>query len=464
MYQGQTELYIMIVLFSLLLYGGLQEKHYGTKALTWGLTLLTSLSLGFASLIKQELWHIVMYWPGHTIWNGLWKLTGWTTGVQLILLISGMITIWLYLNKPWEGIILYQFVILSSIGLIMVSDLIGLYLVIELLSFALYLLAAIDRESPLSGEGGLKYFLLGALSSAFMLLGIAFIYGLTGQTSYTALEWTIETGSTAELGTVAILASLLFKLGAAPFHMWLPDVYHGARTAITGWFAIIPKLSVLTAIVNLFFLPNWIKIMVVSSVGSLIIGGLGALNQGVLKRLFAYSAIGHVGFLLIALPALDTSALLFYTITYQLMSLFIFTFLSGKIAYLGDLGLISRTHPIVTALFGVILLSLAGIPPTLGFLAKYTLFIGGVRAGYIGLVTLAVVLSVISAFYYIRVIQIMYFNATSGTEVKEVKESIETTHWDTRESYLLAISGLSIIVFFWYPTPLIYLLGEIIQT
>ena len=168
--------------------------------------------------------------------------------------------------------------------------------------------------------------------------------------------------------------------------------------------------------------------MVVSSVGSLIIGGLGALNQGVLKRLFAYSAIGHVGFLLIALPALDTSALLFYTITYQLMSLFIFTFLSGKIAYLGDLGLISRTHPIVTALFGVILLSLAGIPPTLGFLAKYTLFIGGVRAGYIGLVTLAVVLSVISAFYYIRVIQIMYFNATSGTEVKEVKESIETTH------------------------------------
>ncbi|MEC9244354.1 MAG: NADH-quinone oxidoreductase subunit NuoN [Nitratireductor rhodophyticola] len=326
-------------------------------------------------------------------------------------------------------------IMLATLGMMLMisaNDMIALYLGIELQSLALYVVAAINRDSARSTEAGLKYFVLGALSSGMMLYGISLVYGYTGNTGFDVIAATL-TGAERQLGLVFglvfVLAGLAFKISAVPFHMWTPDVYEGAPTPVTAFFAAAPKMAAMALLVRVTmgaFEPiasDWQQIIIFVSIASMVLGAFAAIGQRNIKRLMAYSSIGHVGYALVGLAAnseAGVKGVVIYMLIYLAMTLGTFAVIlamrrnDANVEQIDDLAGLSTTNPMMATVMTILMFSLAGIPPLAGFWGKWFVFLPAIEAGLYPLAVIGLVASVVSAFYYLRVIKLMWFDESSG--------------------------------------------------
>jgi NADH-quinone oxidoreductase subunit N len=370
-----------------------------------------------------------------------------------------------FLADPSRRIFEYAIlVLLSTLGmmvLISAGDLIMLYLGLELMSLALYVVAASNRDNAKSTEAGLKYFVLGALSSGMLLYGASLIYGFTGTVSFAGIAAAATSGSIGIVfGLVFLLAGLCFKVSAVPFHMWTPDVYEGAPTPVTAFFASAPKvaaLAVFTRVALTAFpgiVPQWQQIVVFVAIASMVLGSFAAIGQTNIKRLMAYSSIGHMGFALVGLAAgtvEGAQGVLVYIAIYVAMTLGSFAVIltmkrNGRhVETISDFAGLSRTNPLLAFFFAMLLFSLAGIPPLAGFFAKFYVFVAAIKAGLFTLAVIGVLASVVGAYYYLTIIKVMYFD--------EPLVRLDPMRMELRT--VLAVAGLFNIFFFVYPGPLV---------
>ena len=366
----------------------------------------------------------------------------------------------------------YPILILSSVlgMMVMISsnDLIVFYMGLELQSLALYVLASFNRDQLKSSEAGLKYFVLSALSSGLLLYGCSLIYGFTGSTNFDIIANQLNSNEYAiTFGIVFILVGLAFKISAVPFHMWAPDVYEGSPTSVTLFFTMVPKIAALTVFIRFLYVPflnlidQWQMILIFLSIASMIFGAIAAIGQTNLKRLIAYSSIGHVGYTLAGLATGSNDGIqnsVIYITIYILMNLGLFSCLlmmkrnNKYFEDIEDLSGLSKNHPLLSLSLLLILFSLAGIPPLAGFFAKFYIFKSVLEQSMYFLAIVGLLLTVVAAFYYLRIIKIMYFD-------KE-KEKYDTDHslW---LKFSLTFSTILILVYFIFPSQLIDLVSRI---
>jgi proton-translocating NADH-quinone oxidoreductase chain N len=475
------EIYLILTGISLLVYGviysTLKLKNY--PILLTNISWLTLLSLVYSLILifNNPVHHAIL------LYNTL-IIDDFTTFVKSLILISSFFCIYIAINytqqetlNVFECILLILFSTISMLFLVSSADFISMYLAVELQSLCFYVIAAIKRNSEFSTEAGLKYFLLGAFSSGLLLFGCSLIYGFTGVTNFTELA-KIFTGGTGEvllstsslpaceLGMIFLLVGFLFKIAAAPFHMWSPDVYEGAPTSITAFFMITPKAALIAVFLRIFlesfydFFNSWQNLIILSSITSLIIGSLAALSQTKIKRLLAFSSIGHVGYLLagFACGTIEgVQALLIYLVVYIIMNINLFAFLlcslrrdSGyvipRIKYISDLSYLAKTNPLLALTFTISMFSMAGIPPLAGFYSKAYLFFATMSSALYSLAIIGVLTSVLSCFYYIRLVKIMYFEAPNNW--------CSYTEVPRENAYALGISLFFILFLMFYPSPL----------
>jgi NADH-quinone oxidoreductase subunit N len=322
-------------------------------------------------------------------------------------------------------------IMLATVGMLLMisaNDLISLYMGIELQSLALYVVAAINRDSAKSSEAGLKYFVLGALSSGMLLYGASLVYGLTGHTQFSDIAKALSlSGSNLGIvfGIVFIIAGLAFKVSAVPFHMWTPDVYEGAPTPVTAFFAAAPKIAAIALFTRVMVGPfanithDWQQIVVLISIASMALGAFAAIGQSNIKRLLAYSSIANMGFALVGLAAgtvEGVQGVLVYMLIYLVTTLGVFACVLAMrrdgvyVEKISDLAGLGKTNKGQAFVLAMLMFSLAGIPPLAGFFGKLFVFLAAVKAGLWPLAILGVVASVVGAFYYLRLIKIMYFD------------------------------------------------------
>ena len=357
----------------------------------------------------------------------------------------------------------YPILILSSIlgMMIMISsnDLIVFYMGLELQSLALYVLASFNRDNLLSTESGLKYFVLSALSSGLLLYGCSLTYGFSESTNFDQiLINSTEFNYGTTFGIVFILVGLAFKISAVPFHMWAPDVYQGSPTSVTLFFAILPKIAALSVFIKFLYTPfanmndQWQTIIVFISIASMIFGAVAAIGQKNLKRLIAYSSISHMGYALAGLATVSNQGIqssITYISIYLVMNLAFFSclfMLKRNDKYyenIEDLSGLSKKHPILSFSLLIVLFSLAGIPPLAGFFAKFYVFLAVIEQSMYFLAIVGLLATVVAAFYYLRIIKIIYFDPE--------KEEYETSH-NLGLKITLAISTIFILAYFIYPS------------
>ena len=355
-------------------------------------------------------------------------------------------------------------IVLCTIGmLVMVSanDLIALYLGLELQSLAAYVIAAFHRDDLKSTEAGLKYFVLGALSSGMLLYGSSLIYGFTGTVSFPGIVSALNesAGFGIMLGIVFVAAAMAFKMSAVPFHMWTPDVYEGAPTPVTAFFASAPKMAAVAMTVRIFIgaLPDvtaiWQQIIIFIAIASMALGSFAAIGQRNLKRLMAYSSIGNIGYALVGLAAGTQAGIMgvvIYMIIYLAMTLGAFAIIlsmrrkNEMFETIDDLSGLSRTHPVIAFCLAMMMFSLAGIPPLAGFFAKWYVFAAAIDAKMYVTAVIGVVTSVVGAFYYLRLVKVMYFD--------EPRAPYEAMAPGLR--IVLALSSVVVILFVLIPAPL----------
>jgi len=358
-------------------------------------------------------------------------------------------------------------ILLSTLGMLMLisaADLIALYLGLELMSLPLYVVAASHRDNLRSTEAGLKYFVLGALSSGMLLYGASLTYGFTGTVSFAGIAHAAGQGGPAGIGLifgiVFLFAGFCFKVSAVPFHMWTPDVYEGAPTPVTAFFAAAPKVAGIAMFVRVAVMAfpgiasEWRQIVVFVSIASMALGAFAAIGQRNIKRLMAYSSIGHMGFALIGLAAGTSEGVqgvLVYMAIYVTMTLGVFAVIlsmrrdTGMVESIDQLGGLARTHPATAFFLAMLLFSMAGIPPLAGFFAKFYVFLAAIKAGLYVLAVIGVLASVVGAYYYLAIIKTMYFD--------EPVEGFYNMPYELR--VVLAVCGLFNILFFLYPGPLV---------
>ena len=395
--------------------------------------------------------------------------------MKLIMIASG-IFVMLTSSKYLKIIKIYQIeypvLLLSSIlgMMIMVSsnDLIVFYMGLELQSLALYVLASFNRDNILSSESGLKYFILSALSSGILLYGCSLVYGFSGSTNFYLISENIDQIDYGVVfGMVFILTGLAFKISAVPFHMWAPDVYEGSPTSVTLFFSILPKIAALSVFIRFLYVPfinlfdQWQTIIIFLSIASMIFGAVAAIGQKNIKRLVAYSSIGHMGYalagMLVGTNQGIQSSIIYITI-YMVMNIALFSCLfmiRRKDEYcenLNDLSGLSKNHPIISFSLLIILFSLAGIPPLAGFFAKFYIFVAVVEKSMYLLAIIGLLSTVVSAFYYIRIIKIIYFDPDAESYDKDHHPGLRAT---------LLVSTLFILLYFIYPSVLTEIISRI---
>ena len=361
-------------------------------------------------------------------------------------------------------------ILLSILGMfIMVSsnDLILFYLGLELQSLSLYILASIDRDNIKSSEAGIKYFVLSALSSGLLLYGCSLIYGFSGSTNFEQIAIVSKDFNAGTIfGMVFILVGLAFKISAVPFHMWTPDVYQGSPTSVTSFFSVVPKIAGISIFIKFMYSPfqglitEWQYILVFMSIASMILGAVAAMSQSNIKRLMAYSSIGHIGYAIAGIAAGSENGFkstLVYISIYVVMNIGAFSCIllmkrSGKyIEDIDELSGVSKNHPLLSLGLMIILFSLAGIPPLAGFFAKFYVFMAVIESQMYTLAIIGLVTTVVSAFYYIRIIKIMYFD--------EPKKPFEK-FTDYRIHGSILLSCILLLTFFIYPS----ILNEIVSS
>jgi NADH-quinone oxidoreductase subunit N len=354
--------------------------------------------------------------------------------------------------------------------MISANDLIALYLGLELQSLALYVMAAFKRDSGRATEAGLKYFVLGALSSGMLLYGASLIYGFAGATSFPLIAQAFAGGGQASIGIVIgivfLIAGLAFKTSAVPFHMWTPDVYEGAPTPVTAFFAVAPKVAAMALFVRAMLTPfgdiaaEWQQIVIVVSALSMILGSFAAIAQSNIKRLMAYSSIGHVGYALIGLAAgteEGVRGVLVYLAIYVAMNIGTFACILAMrqkdqmVEGVNDLAGLARTHPGMALVLAAFMFSLAGVPPLAGFFGKFYIFMAAINAQLYTLAVIGVLSSVVGAYYYLRIVKLMYFDEAAEPLAKPVRGEL---------GVVMTLTGLFTILFFVFPAPILAAAGN----
>jgi NADH-quinone oxidoreductase subunit N len=387
-------------------------------------------------------------------------------GAAVALILS--ITYWrAFGGMRFEYPILLLFAATGMLMMISAFDLIALYVGLELQSLALYVVAAFKRDSVRSSEAGLKYFVLGALSSGMLLYGASLVYGFTGSTEFAQIASAVQpSGANLGLifGLVFLIAGFAFKISAVPFHMWTPDVYEGAPTPVTAFFAAAPKIAAMALIVRVLIsafpalTTEWQQIVVFLAIASMALGSFAAIGQRNIKRLMAYSSIGHMGYALVGLATgtvEGVQGVLVYLAIYLVMTLGMFACVlamrrDGKMVEdIDQLSGLSRTSPRMALVLAILLFSLAGIPPLAGFFAKFYVFLAAIESDLYVLAVIGVLLSVVGAFYYLRIVKIMYFD-----DPAEPFEPMPTTL-----AVVAGVSGVLIMFYFAYPAPLVEAAG-----
>jgi proton-translocating NADH-quinone oxidoreductase chain N len=491
------EAFLVLAVSALLLYGVVYSTSFVddlpvlTRPMGWlsiqalGLTLLLVV---FTPLPEASLLYGVLYHDLFTRWLKIFVFLG---------AIGSLVASLAYLRG--EAVNAFEYfilVLLATLGLCLIlsaNDLLSMYLAIELQSLSLYLLAAFKKNSAFSTEAGLKYFILGAFSSGLLLFGSSLLYGFTGTTNFEDLAvistglWAFPGGSGLSQGVVVGLvfvgAGLLFKMAAAPFHMWSPDVYEGAPTSASAFFAIVPKVALFGLVVKVYFyalydfMAAWQQLFLLASFASMVVGAFGALQQRKIKRLLAYSSIGHVGYMLIgvATGTLEgLQGLVLYLVVYMVMSLNVWTVLlsltfqdrshpteqgafqrpTSRATYLTDLTSLSRSNPLLALTLMLTMFSMSGMPPLAGFCAKMYIFFSAMEANLYTLGLLGVLTSCVGAFYYMRLVKVVFFE-------KKGSRSLFLA-LDREKSLLLGASTFFIGLFFAHPGPFLVLIHRMV--
>ena len=398
----------------------------------------TVTGLAVAVLLAAGAWMLLFGADGQAFVNAFIS-DGFARFMKVLTLVGSVVTLIMSVGfAKAEKFDKFEFpilVLLSTLGMMLMisaNTMIALYMGLELQSLALYVVAAINRDSVRSTEAGLKYFVLGALSSGMLLYGISLVYGYTGNTGFAEIAAALGEGERQlglVFGLVFVLAGLAFKISAVPFHMWTPDVYEGAPTPVTAFFAAAPKMAAMALLVRVTmsaFEPiasDWQQIIVFISIASMALGAFAAIGQTNIKRLMAYSSIAHMGFALVGLAANNEAGVrgvAIYMAIYLVMTLGTFAFIlamrrrDGNVEQIGELAGLSATNPVMATILTILMFSLAGIPPLAGFWAKWYVFLAAIDAKLYALAVIGVLASVVGAYYYLRIIKIMWFDEPVG--------------------------------------------------
>lgn len=424
------ELMLGLGSLALLMVGVFAGERSGSLVTTLAIALLIA-ALGWIFLNPVE----------GLAFGGVYKADAFSRYIKMAALFAAIVSLFMAGTRAKaENLTQFEFpvlVVLATLGMMLMisaNNLISVYMALELQSLALYVLAAINRDSLRATEAGLKYFVLGALSSGMMLYGMSLVYGFTGNTGFTEIAAALSAGGHSlglVFGLVFVLAGFAFKISAVPFHMWTPDVYEGAPTPVTAFFAGAPKIAaiaMLTRIALTAFEPvfaDWQQVIVFISIASMVLGSFAAIAQSNIKRLMAYSSIGHMGYALVGLAAHNqtgVSGLITYMTIYMAMTLGSFAIIMSMRTQDGqptenisDLAGLSKSNPFMALILTLLMFSLAGIPPLAGFFAKYFVFVAAIEAKLYALSVIGVLASVVGAFYYLRVIKVMWFDAPKAT-------------------------------------------------
>jgi NADH-quinone oxidoreductase subunit N len=439
------EVFLMISAIILLMVGSFSKKN-SAKVVVY-FSVLTLITISFLE--------IVLPWNNELIFNQSLVQNGFSRFVKSIIFLSSAFVMilssrWLikYDDKAFEYPILILFSTLGMSFMVSANDLITLYLAIELQSLPLYVMASFKKDNIESGEAGIKYFVLGALSSSLFLFGASLVYGFTGSVEFLEISKSIvssDINTGIIVGIVFILSGLIFKISAVPFHMWTPDVYEGSATPVTAFFATAPKMAAMSMLVNILYGPfsgafeSWQQIIIFVSIASMSLGSFVAIKQTNIKRLLAYSSIAHMGFALIGLASplssLGVQALLIYMLIYLVTNLGVFACIislettEGKtVSKISDLSGLSKSYPLISFSMAMLMFSFAGIPPLAGFFGKYLIFRSAIENGLIELAIFGLVVSVIGAYYYIKVIKIMYFDEPDIQLIKSSSKGLNITN------------------------------------
>lgn len=394
--------------------------------------------LAVAILIGAGAWLIFLGGQGEAF-GGVFLNDAFGRFMKVLTLLGSVVTLIMSVGfakaekfDKFEYPVLIMLATLGMLLMISANDMLALYLGLELQSLALYVVAAINRDSVRSTEAGLKYFVLGALSSGMLLYGITLVYGYTGHTGFEAIASALSGGERQlglVFGLVFILAGLAFKISAVPFHMWTPDVYEGAPTPVTAFFAAAPKMAAMALVVRVTmgaFEPiaiDWQQIIVFISIASMLLGAFAAIGQRNIKRLMAYSSISHMGYALVGLAANSEAGIrgvAIYMLIYMIMTLGTFAFIlamrrkDGNVEQIDDLAGLASTNPAMATIMTILMFSLAGIPPLAGFFAKWYVFLAAINANLVGLAIIGMLASVVGAYYYLRIIKVMWFDQPVG--------------------------------------------------
>ncbi|GBU18956.1 MULTISPECIES: NADH-quinone oxidoreductase subunit NuoN [Methylobacterium] len=457
------ELILGIGVLALILFGAFRGER-STEGVNVGALILLIVAL-----------FVVVTQPTHrvTTLNGAFISDAFSRVMKALILLGSSATILLsrdYFQR--ERIDRFEYpilVVLCTIGMMVMAsanDLISLYLGLELQSLAAYVIAAFHRDDLKSTEAGLKYFVLGALSSGMLLYGSSLIYGFTGTVSFPGIVSALHAGSGfgIVLGIVFVAAGVAFKMSAVPFHMWTPDVYEGSPTPVTAFFASAPKMAAVAMSVRVFagafqdVAAIWQQIIIFIAIASMALGSFAAIGQRNLKRLMAYSSIGNIGYALIGLAAAKEDGVrgvVIYMVIYLAMTLGAFAIIlslrRGRQMFesIDDLAGLSRTHPVLAFCLAMMMFSLAGIPPLAGFFAKFYVFAAAIKEGLVTLAVIGVVTSVVGAFYYLRLVKVMYFDEPQAGYERIPPGS----------AIVLGLSSVVVILFWLAPAPLVAVAG-----
>ncbi|MEQ8510519.1 MAG: NADH-quinone oxidoreductase subunit NuoN [Rhodospirillaceae bacterium] len=430
-----------------------------------GVTLLAVLAFAIAALLALTTNAVET-----VTFNGLFVVNAFTGFAKMLILLAAALSMFLALS--WaknEGIARYEmpvimlFAVLGMMMMVSANNLISLYIGLELQSLALYVLASFNRGNLRATEAGVKYFVLGALASGLLLYGSSLVYGFAGTTSFAGLADAltgVEQNTGVLVGLIFVICGLAFKISAVPFHMWTPDVYEGSPTPVTAFFSVGPKIAALCLFLRVLVGPfeglmdEWRQVLTVICIASMLWGAIAAIAQNNIKRLMAYSSIGHVGYALIGLVAgtqEGARGMIYYMLIYLFMNVGTFAVILSMrvkeryVESIDDLSGLSKTNPAIALALAILMFSMAGIPPLAGFFGKYFVFVAAVNEGLIPLAVIGLLSSVIGAFYYLRLIKIMYFD-----------ESVEAFDRPDRSTALImGLCALLVVLFAGLPEPLL---------
>lgn len=473
LFPALPEIFLLVAAMTLLMVGVFQKDDEAGPARVRASRLIAKLCM--VSLLAAII--LVVTTSGDarvTTFNGMFVVDRFAMYFKVLILLASTLSILIaqdYLEV--HRVARFEFpvlVVLSTVGMMLMvsaNDLMSLYLGLEMQSLALYVIAAFQRDDQRSVEAGLKYFVLSALASGMLLYGSSLIYGFTGTTNFDAMAGALSfaIGETVSLGAligiVFILSGLAFKVSAVPFHMWTPDVYEGAPTPVTAFFAIAPKLAAMALLLRVMMEPfgdmvaQWQQVIVFISIASMALGGFAAIGQTNIKRLMAYSSIGHVGYALIGLAIGNETGVrgvLIYMAIYVVMNIGAFACILSMrrrgqmVVGIKDLAGASKSNPMLALALAIFMFSMAGIPPLAGFFGKLYIFLAAVEAGYFTLAIIGVLTSVVAAFYYIRIVKVMYFDDT---------EDVLDRRMDRPTALVMAGAGILVALFFLSPGPLL---------